>query len=93
MAYCSTLGATPGQVTAGISLAQLLPALPAAITGIPAGIGLYAINSIGTMSTPPAWWLLAATAGIILAIAAFTAIPARIAARTPVAEVLSSEAP
>ena len=93
LAIARTLGATPGQVTAGISLAQLLPALPAAITGIPAGIGLYAINSIGTMSTPPAWRLLAAAAGIVLAIAAFTAIPARIAARTPVAEVLSSETP
>jgi putative ABC transport system permease protein len=93
LAIARTLGATPGQVTAGISLAQLLPALPAAITGIPAGIGLYAINSIGTMSAPPAWRLVTAAAGIVLAIAAITAIPARIAARPPVAEVLSSEAP
>ena len=46
LAIARTLGATLGQVTAGISLAQLLPALPAASTGIPAGIGLYAINSI-----------------------------------------------
>jgi putative ABC transport system permease protein len=45
------------------------------------------------MSAPPAWRLVTAAAGIVLAIAAITAIPARIAARPPVAEVLSSEAP
>jgi putative ABC transport system permease protein len=92
LAIARTLGATPEQVAVGISFAQLLPALPGALAGIPMGIGLYSINAAGGMTTPPAWWLLTAAAGIVLAVAALTAIPARIAARKPVAHVLSSEA-
>lgn len=92
LAIARTLGATPQQVAAGISLAQLLPALPGALAGIPMGTGLYAINAVGgRMTTPPAWWLLTAAAGIVLAVAALTAIPARMAARKPVAQVLSAE--
>ena len=55
------------------------------------GIGLYAINAVGGMTTPPAWWLLTAAAGIVLAVAALTAIPARMAVRKPIAQVLSAE--
>jgi putative ABC transport system permease protein len=92
LAIARTLGATPGQVTAGLSLAQLLPALPGAITGIPVGIGLYWAFSVGTMAKPSTWCMLAAVLGTLLAVAALTAVPARIAARRPVAPVLSSEA-
>jgi len=34
MAIARTLGATPGQITAGLSTAQLLPTLPGALAGI-----------------------------------------------------------
>lgn len=89
LAIARTLGATPGQVTAGLSLGQVLPAVPALI-GIPAGIGLYALNSHGGMTMPPTWWTASSAAGIVLAIGALTAIPARIMTRRPPARVLSS---
>jgi putative ABC transport system permease protein len=75
-----------------LSAAQLLPALPAAIVGIPAGIALYAAVSNGqTLTIPPAWQLLAVVAATLLVVAGLTAIPARIGARHPVAEILQSE--
>ncbi len=36
------LGATPRQVSAGITAAQVIPALPGALVGVPLGIGLFA---------------------------------------------------
>ena len=41
-ALARALGATPEQVTAGIAAAQVLPAAPGVLLGIPLGIGLYA---------------------------------------------------
>jgi hypothetical protein len=40
---------------------------------------------------PPLWQLLAVVPGTILVVAGLTAIPARISARRPVAEILQSE--
>jgi putative ABC transport system permease protein len=86
------LGATPQQVTAGLSAAQLLSALPGAIVGVPLGIGLFrAANGAGILTIPPAWWLAAAVLGTLLAVAGLAAIPARIGARGSVAEVLQTE--
>jgi putative ABC transport system permease protein len=91
-ALTRALGATPQQVSAGLSAAQLVPALLGAILGIPAGIGLFrAANHAGVLTVPPAWQLLAVVAGTLLAIAGLTAIPARIGARSPVAEILQGE--
>jgi putative ABC transport system permease protein len=79
-------------VSAGLSAAQVLPALPGAILGIPAGIGLYAAASNGGVVTiPPVLWLVAVVLGTMLVVAGLTAIPARIGARRPVAEILQSE--
>ena len=83
-ALARALGVTPQQLTAGLSAAQVLPALPGAILGIPLGIGLFAVaNSGGVVAVPPAWWLAAAVLGTLLAVAGLTAIPARIATRRP----------
>jgi putative ABC transport system permease protein len=91
-ALARALGANPRQVTAGLSAAQLLPALPGAMAGIPAGIALSAAVSNGqTLAVPPAWQLLAVVAGTLLVVAGLTAIPSRIGARRPVAEILQSE--
>jgi putative ABC transport system permease protein len=91
-ALARAFGATPEQLTAGVSAAQLLPALPGALLGIPLGIELFAVaNSAGTVTVPSAWWLLATVAGTLAAVAALTTIPARIGARRPVAEILRSE--
>ena len=40
---------------------------------------------------PPLWQLLAVVPSAVLVIAALTAVPARIGARRPVAELLQSE--
>ncbi|HEY2080020.1 MAG TPA: FtsX-like permease family protein, partial [Streptosporangiaceae bacterium] len=92
-ALARALGASPRQLSAGLVTAQLLPALPGALLGIPLGIGLFALaNGGGTRTTtvPPVWWLVAAVLGSMLAIAALTAIPARIGARRPIASVLTA---
>jgi putative ABC transport system permease protein len=91
-ALARALGATPAQVAAALSMAQLIPALPGAILGIPAGIALVVAVSHGrTLTIPSAWWLVAVVLGTLLVVTGLTAIPARIGARRPVAEILQSE--
>ncbi|MFB9837012.1 helix-turn-helix transcriptional regulator [Actinoallomurus acaciae] len=82
------LGATPGQITAGLSTAQLLPTLPGAFAGIPLGVILCLALSAPNAAWPSAWLLLA----VLPATAALGAVPARIAAHRSVARTLSAEA-
>jgi putative ABC transport system permease protein len=91
-ALARAFGATPRQISAGLTTAQLVPGLAAACLGIPAGLLLYMIAG-GSLneSVPPLLWLLAVIPGTLLAVALVTAIPARIGARRPVAEVLRTE--
>src|SRR5215467_11688615 len=62
-ALARAFGTTPRQVTAGLSAAQLLPALVAVIVGIPAGLALYRLAAHGATHghelalVPPLWWL------------------------------------
>jgi ABC-type lipoprotein release transport system permease subunit len=90
-ALARALGATPQQVTAGLSAAQVLPALAGAILGIPGGIALISAADPDATTLPPLWQLLAAVPGTVVVVAALTAIPARIGARHPVARILQSE--
>jgi ABC-type lipoprotein release transport system permease subunit len=90
-ALARALGATPQQVSAGLSAAQVLPALAGAILGIPGGLALIAAVDPDGAPTPPLWQLLAVVAGTVIVVAALTAIPARISARRPVAETLRAE--
>jgi putative ABC transport system permease protein len=91
-ALARALGATPGQITGGLASAQLLPGLIATIIGIPVGLVLYlAAGGNPTQSSPPILMMLAVIPATLLAIAILTAIPARIGANRPVAEVLRSE--
>jgi predicted lysophospholipase L1 biosynthesis ABC-type transport system permease subunit len=90
-ALSRALGATPGQVAAGLSASQVLPALAGALVGIPAGLELFAAVTPDAAPTPSAWSLLATVAGTVVAVTALTAIPARASARRPVAAVLRSE--
>jgi putative ABC transport system permease protein len=88
-ALTRALGASPGQVTVGLSAAQTVPALPAALAGLPVGVGLYAaVSNGGGLVIPPVPWLAAAVLATLAATLALTAIPARIGARRPVAAVL-----
>ena len=91
-AVVRSLGATPQQTVAGLSAAQLMPALFGAVIGIPAGTALYGlVQTGGPQSNPSAWWLLAVVLGILVAVAVLTAVPARLAARRPAAEILQAE--
>jgi putative ABC transport system permease protein len=90
-ALARALGATPEQVSAGLSAAQVLPALPGAIVGIPAGIYLCDVLRHGALTIPPLGWLLLVLLGTPLVVAGLTFIPSRLGARRPVAEILQSE--
>ena len=90
-ALARALGATPGEVSASLSSAQVLPALVGALLGVPAGLALWsALDNDGT-AIPTSGQLLAVVAGAVLVVAALTAIPARFGASRPVAEILRSE--
>jgi putative ABC transport system permease protein len=92
-ALARALGATPEQVTIGVSVAFRPPALLGALLGIPGGIGIFdaAKSGGGVTTSPSALWLVAMVAITLLVIAVLTAIPSRIGARRPVAEVLQAE--
>lgn len=86
------LEATAGQVTAGLSMTALLPALPGAIIGIPLGIGAYHLLASGTpLSVPPAWQLAGVFLATLLAVTVLTAIPSMLSARRPPAQILQTE--
>ena len=92
-AVTRALGATPQQVTAGLSLAQMLPALVGALLGIPGGFLLYDAARHGShmAALPTLSDLLAVIVGAVLLVAVLTAIPARWGARRPVASILQAE--
>ena len=91
-ALARALGATPRQVSGGLTASQLVPGLVAALLGIPAGLALYTFAG-GSLAeaSPPILWLVAVVPGTLIVIAALTAVPARIGARRPVADVLRSD--
>jgi putative ABC transport system permease protein len=86
------LGATPRQITAGLTAAQLIPGVVASVLGIPAGLLLYQVAG-GHLheGSPPVLWLVAVIPATLIAVALLTAIPARIGARRPVAEILRAD--
>lgn len=93
-ALTRSLGATPAQVTTGLAAAQVLPALVGATIGVPAGIGLVLATSTkhdATVTMPPSWSLIATVVLSTLVVAGLSALPARIAARRPPAEILQAE--
>jgi ABC-type lipoprotein release transport system permease subunit len=92
-ALARALGASPRQVSAGLAAAQVIPALPGVILGIPLGIGLFAAASGGRhVVVPPAWWLAGVVLGTLVIVAGLTTIPARVGARMPVSVALGQEA-
>jgi ABC-type antimicrobial peptide transport system permease subunit len=91
-ALARALGATPKQVSSALCAAQVLPALPGALLGIPAGVALYqAVSSGGTLTMPPAWWLVTAVLGVVGGVAVITFVPAWIGAARAPGEVLQAE--
>jgi putative ABC transport system permease protein len=59
--------------------------------GVPLGTGLLSLFAARNAVDPPSTWLLGAALATLLATAALTALPARLAARRPVAQALSAE--
>jgi putative ABC transport system permease protein len=92
-ALARALGATPRQVSTGLSVAQVLPALVGAALGIAGGLALFAATGGGGdgVTGPPLWQLLAVVPVTVLVVAALTTIPARLGARRPAAQVLQAE--
>jgi putative ABC transport system permease protein len=90
-ALTRALGATPAQVSAGLSAAQALPALAGGILGIAGGIGLAEVLDEDPVAIPPLWQLLAVILGCVVVITVLTAIPARVGARRPAGEILQTE--
>ena len=88
LAVARALGATPGQAAIGLAVAQLLPAVPGVAAGIPFGMELYLFFD-GDRYAPVAW-MFGAALGVLLVVAALTAVPAMAAAQRPVANTLRS---
>ncbi len=94
-ALARALGATRSQLTAAIAVAQLLPAIPGAILGVPLGLGLFvAASGAGAAGTtiPAAGWLVPAVLATLIVVTGLTTIPAWAGARRPVTDVLAQEA-
>jgi putative ABC transport system permease protein len=91
-AMARALGATPGEVSAGLSAAQVLAAVAGAVLGVPGGIALLAaVDPDPGVPLPPTWQLVAVVPCTAVVVAALTAIPARLGARRPVIETLQAE--
>lgn len=85
------LGASGRQVTSGLCIAALLPAVPAALAGLPLGVEVYHLL-VKAQSPPalPVWQLAAVFCVALLVVAGLTALPSLAAARRPPAEVLQT---
>jgi putative ABC transport system permease protein len=90
-ALARALGASPQQVSAGVAWAQVLPAVPGALLGIPLGLGLFKAAGGGMLTVPPVWWLAAAVLATLAGVAVLASVPARAGARRPAATVLQAE--
>jgi ABC-type lipoprotein release transport system permease subunit len=92
-ALARALGATPQQISAGLSASQLLAVVPGSILGVPLGIGLLQVvaRSSDAYKLAPVGSLLLVVLGTWLVMTALTAIPARLGGRRPVAEILQNE--
>jgi putative ABC transport system permease protein len=91
-ALARALGATPRQISAGLTTTQLLSALAAVLLGIPVGIGLYILaGGHAATAAPPILWLVALIPTTLLTVTALTAIPAHIGSRRSIAQVLAAE--
>ena len=68
-AITRALGASAGQLTAGLSAAQVFRALAGALAGLAGGYGLFlAASQGGSVSQPPAWWLVAAVLSTMIVV-------------------------
>jgi ABC-type lipoprotein release transport system permease subunit len=91
-AITRALGATAGQLTAGLSAAQVFPALAGALAGLAGGYGLFlAASQGGSVSQPPAWWLVAAVLATMIVVTGITSVPARLSTRPSITASLQAD--
>jgi putative ABC transport system permease protein len=74
-----------------VAWAQVLPAVPGTLLGIPLGLGLFKVASPGSLTIPAAWWLAAVVLATLAAVALLASIPALIGTRIPASQILQSE--
>lgn len=92
-AITRALGATAGQLTAGLSAAQVFPALAGALVGLAGGYGLFlAASQGGSVSQPPAWWQVAAVLSTMIVVTGLTSVPARLSTRPSITASLQADA-
>jgi putative ABC transport system permease protein len=85
------LGASGGQVTSGLCIAAMLPAIPAALAGLPLGVEVYhLLVKAQSPTTLPVWQLAAVFCVTLLVVVGLTALPSLAAARRSPAEVLQT---
>lgn len=89
-ALSRALGATPRQVRSALVAAQVIPAIPGAIAGVPLGILLLEAAS-GHTTWPPVWWLVGTVAATLVAVAAITFAPAWLGTTHSAASILQAE--
>ena len=90
-AITRALGASARQLTIGLSAAQVSSPPPVPWPGWPGCYGLFAVASRGgSISQPPAWWLIAAVLGTLITVAGLTTISARLSTRPPIARTLQT---
>ena len=54
-------------------------------------VAIMGPSGCGKSTLPPAWWLAAAVLATLAAVAGLAAVPARVGARRPTAEILQAE--
>ncbi|MEE6263600.1 FtsX-like permease family protein [Plantactinospora sonchi] len=94
-AVARAFGATPREVTVALATAQVLPALLGAVLGVfPGGFLVFAAiiaitgGDSDRATLPGPWQLITLVLTTVLAVAALTAVPARLGGRRPVTGAL-----
>jgi putative ABC transport system permease protein len=94
-ALARALGATPRQVGMAVALAQSVPAVLAAVIGVPFGLAVY-LAAVATggedAASSPGPFLVVAAPAILLLTVALTLVPTQLAARQPVLAALRGDA-
>jgi putative ABC transport system permease protein len=92
-ALARALGATPQQVSAGLSAAQFLAVLPGSLLGIPLGIGLIeaVTGASDAYKIAPLWWYVPVILETWLVMGTLTAIPALLGSRRSTGQILRAE--
>jgi ABC-type lipoprotein release transport system permease subunit len=88
LAVARTLGVSPTQAAAGLGIAQLLPAVAGLVLGGVAGSVIFHALSSSNPATPSTARLTGLALLTLALTVTLTAVPARLEARRPIAEIL-----